>query len=151
MREREREVRENNVYVEIQDLRSLIADKDQTIHQLQETQQFASSYTCLVSGPGLQSATANHPTHVVVELSNSSGRPCSLKENVTAELVLQSTSSQATPTRHTRQSSATVAMISPSQYEVSYTAVRRGPHNLHVRVNGSERIGSTFTMTVYIP
>ena len=147
VREREREVREKNE--EIQDLRSLIRDKDQTIHQLQETQQFASCYTCLVSGPGLQSATANHPTHVVVELSDSSGRPCSLKQNITAELVLQFTSSQATPTRRTRQSSATVVMISPSRYEVSYTAVRRGPHKLHVRVNGSEINGSPFTMTVY--
>ena len=91
VREREREVREKNE--EIQDLRRLIADKDQTIHQLQETQQFASSYTCLVSGPGLLSATANHPTHVVVELSDSSGRLCSLKQNITAELVFQSTSS----------------------------------------------------------
>ena len=160
---REREVREKNE--EIQDLRRLIADKDQTIHQLQETQQFASSYTCLVSGPGLQSATANHPTHVVVELSDSSGRPCSLKQNVTAELVLQSTSSQATPTSASRWPwskktpspsltappplNAAVAMISPSRYEVSYTAVRRGPHKLHVRVNGSEIIGSPFTMTVY--
>ena len=146
VRDREREVREKNE--EIQHLQCLIVDKDQTIHQLQETQQFASSYTCLVSGPDLQSATANHPTHVVVELSDSSGRPCSLKQNVTAELVLQSTSSQATHRRN-RQSSATVTVISPSRYEVSYTAVRRGPHKLHVRVNGSEIIGSPFTMTVY--
>ena len=161
-REREREVREKE---EIQDLRRLIADKDQTIHQLQETQQFASSYTCLVSGPGLQSATANHPTHVVVELSDSSGRPSSLKQNITAELVLQSTSSQATPTSTSRWPwskktpspsftappplNAAVAVISPSRYEVSYTAVRRGPHKLHVQVNGSEIIGSPFTMTVY--
>ena len=153
VREREREVREKNE--EIQDLQHLIADKDQTIHQLQETQQFASSYTCLVSGPGLQSGTANHRTHVVVELSNSSGRPCSLKQNITAELVLQSTSSQATHTNVGRWlwSKKTpllrVTMISASRYEVSYTAVRRGPHKLHVLVNGSEINGSPYTMTVY--
>ena len=163
VREREREVREKNE--ENKHLQWLIWDKDQTIHQLQQTQQFASSYTCLVSGPGLQSATANHPTHVVVELNDSSGRPCSLKQNVTAELVMQSTSSQATPTSSSRRPwskktpspslttptplNAAVAMISPSRYEVSYTAVRRGPHKLHVRVNGSEINGSSFTMTVY--
>ena len=148
VQEREREVRVKNE--ENQRLRLLVHDKDQTIRQQQQTQQFAlSSYTCLVSGPGLQSATANHPTRVVVELSDSSGRPCSLKQNVTAELILQSTSSQATPTSHARQPSATVAVISPSRYEVSYTAVRRGPHKLHVRVNGSEINGSPFTMTVY--
>ena len=148
VQEREREVRVKNE--ENQRLRLLVHDKDQIIRQQQQTQQFApSSYTCLVSGPGLQSATANHPTRVVVELSDSSGRPCSLKQNVTAELILQSTSSQATPTSHARQPSATVAVISPSRYEVSYTAVRRGPHKLHVRVNGSEINGSPFTMTVY--
>ena len=148
VREREREVRVKNE--ENQRLRLLVHDRDQTIRQRQQAQKFApSSYTCLVSGPGLQSATANHPTRVVVELSDSSGRPCSLKQNVTAELILQSTSSQATPTSHARQGSATVAVISPSRYEVSYTAVRRGPHKLHVRVNGSEINGSPFTMTVY--
>ena len=51
-----------------------------------------------VSGPGLQSTTANHPTRVAVELSDSSVRPCSLKQDVTAELILYSTSSQATLT-----------------------------------------------------
>ena len=164
VREREREVRVKNE--ENQRLRLLVHDKDQTIRQRQQTQKFApSSYTCLVSGPGLQSATANHPTRVVVELSDSSGRPCSLKQNVTAELVLQSTSSQVTPTsvswwawtKKTLSPSpalppplnAAVATISPSRYEVSYTAFRRGPHKLHVRVNGSEINGSPFTMTVY--
>ena len=154
VQEREREVREREREVmvkneENQRLRLLVHDRDQTIHQRQQTQQFAPSYTCLVSGPGLQSATANHPTRVVVDLSDSSGRPCSLKQNVTAELVRQSTSSQATPSSHARQPSDTVAVISPSRYEVSYTAVRRGPHKLHVRVNGSEINGSPFTMTVY--
>ena len=148
VRERERKVRVKSV--ENQRLRLLVHDKDQTIRQRQQTQQFApSSYTCLVSGPGLQSATANHPTCVVVELRYSSGKPCPLKQNVTAELVLQSTSSQATPSSHARQPSATVAVISPSRYEVSYTAVRRGPHKLHVRVNGSKINGSPFTITVY--
>ena len=148
VQEREREVRMKSE--EIQRLRLLLQDKDRTLHQLQQTLQFApSSYSCLVSGPGLQSATANHPTRVVVELSDSSGRLCSLKQNVTAELILQSNCSQATPTSRTRQPSATVVVISPSRYEVSYTAVRRGPHNLHVRVNGSEINGSPFTVTVY--
>ena len=152
VQEREREVRVKNE--EIQHLRRLLQDKDWIIHQLQQTKQFAPSsytcsYTCLVSGPGLQSATANHPTHVVVELSDFSGRPCSLKQNVTAELVLQSTFPQVTPTSHAQQPSATVAMISPSRYEVSYTAVRRGPYKLHIQVIGSEINGSPFTVTVY--
>ena len=175
VREREREVREvkgeirslqNEVrerkrekVEEIQLLQRVIQEKDQTIHQLQQTQQSASSYTCLVSGPGLQSATANHPTHVIVEVSDSSGRPLSWQQNVTAELVPPSTS-QATPTSGGRwpwskktlpksDQPPAVAVISPSRYEVSYTAVRRGQHKLHVQVNGSEINGSPFTMTVY--
>ena len=164
VREREREVREKSEQIE--GLQQLLQGKDRTICQLRQTQQFVpSSYTCLVSGPDLQSATANHPTHVVVELSDSSGRPCSLKQNITAELILQSTSSQATPTsvswwQWTKKTlspspalppplDAAVAVISPSRYEVSYTAVRRGPHKLHVRLNGSEINGSPFTSTVY--
>ena len=160
VREREREKVE-----EIQRLQRVIQGKDQTIHQLQQTQQSAPSYTCLVSGPGLQSATANHPTHVIVEVSDSSGRPLSWQQNVTAELVPPSTS-QATPTPQATPTSGgrwpwskktlpksdqppAVAVISPSRYEVSYTAVRRGQHKLHVRVNGSEINGSPFTMTVY--
>ena len=144
---REREVRVKSE--ENQHLRQLIQDKDHTIHQLQETQQFTSSYTCLVSGPGLQSATANHPTRVLVELSDSSGRPCSLKQNVTAELVLQTTSSRATSSRHAQRPTSSVAVTSPSRYEVSYTAVRRGPYKLHVRVNGNEINGSPFNVTMY--
>ena len=134
-------------------------EKDATICQLQQSQQFA-SYTCQVSGPGLQSATANHPTHVLVELTDSSGRPCSLQQNITTELQ----PSQATPTSTSwwlwskkpasttdqlPAISAAVAVISPSRYEVSYTAVSRGQHKLHVRVNGREINGSPFTMTVY--
>ena len=145
----------------LQEKDQCLAEKDQIIRQLQQGQRFTPSsvYTCLVSGPGLQSATANHPTYVRVELSDSNGRPCSVQQNVTAELVLQPIS-QATPTSggwraRTRRPAmppsidAAVAMIFPSRYEVSYTAVRRGQHKLHVRVNGSEINGSPFTMTVY--
>ena len=145
VREREMEVREKNEQIE--GLRQHLQENNQTIYQLPQIQQFAlSSYTYLVSGPGLLSATAIHPTRVVVELSESSGR---LKQYVTADLVLQSTSLQATPTSHARQPSAAVAMISPFRYEVTYTAVRRGPHKLHVRVNGSEINGSPFNVMVY--
>ena len=159
--EREREVKVK--VEEILRLQRVIQEKDQTIHQLQQTQQSAPSYTCLVSGPGLQSATANHPTHVIVEVSDSSGRPLSWQQNITAELVLQSTSqpactsdcllpwSKKTLPRSDQPPAigASVAMISPSRYEVSYTAVTRGQHKLHVQVNGNEINGSPFTMTVY--
>ena len=127
-----------------------IREKDALILQLQQSQQFA-SYTCHVSGPGLESATANHPTHVIVEVTETSGRPSTLQQNVTAEL---EPISKATPTSGTRwpwskKDRVAVATTSPSRYEVSYTAVSRGQHKLHVRLNDKEINGSPFTITVY--
>ena len=120
------------------------------------------SYTCQVSGPGLKSATANHPTHVLVELRDSSSRPCSLQQNITAqlELIPQATPTNqalATPTKAIKwprfkkapEKCVSVTMTTPSQYKVSYTAVSRGQHKLHVQVNDREINGSPFTMTVY--
>ena len=121
------------------------------------------SYTCQVSGPGLKSAIANHPTHVLVELRDSSGRPYSLQQNITAqlELIPQATPTNqalATPTRAIKwpwlkkalEKCVSVTMTTPSQYKVSYTAVSRGQHKLHVQVNDREINGSPFTMTVYL-
>ena len=135
----------------------VLREKDQLIRHLQ-SQQLA-SYTCHVSGPGLQSTTANHPTHVIVELTDSSNRPCSVPQKVTAQLELIS---KATPTSGSRwawskkeqnikspEVHAAVATTSSSQYEVSYTAISRGQHKLHVRLNDTEINGSPFTMTVY--
>ena len=113
------------------------------------SQQFV-PYTCHVTGPGLKSATDNHPTHVLVELRDSSGRPYSLQQNITAQLELIP---QATPTNQSRLShktSSAVTMTTPSQYKVLYTAVSRGQHKLHVLVNDREINGSPFTMTVYL-
>ena len=126
-------------------------------------QQQSASYTCQVSGPGLTSATVDHPTHILVTLTHSSGRPYSLPLNVTAQLQLASTKAtptnqpEATPTR-TRwpwsktqpEKRVSVAMTSPSQYKVAYTPVSRGQHKLHVQVNDREINGSPFTVTVYL-
>ena len=108
---------------------------------------------CQVSGPGLQSATVNHPTHIIVELTESSGQPCSLQQNVTAQLELVT---EATPSIRSRwpwskkpEKRVAVVVTSPSQYEVSYIAVSRGQHKLHVQVNDREINGSPFTVTVY--
>ena len=135
----------------------VLREKDQLICHLQ-LQQLA-SYTCHISGPGLHSATANHPTHVIVELTDSSNRPCSVPQKVTSQLKLIS---KATPTRGGRwpwskkeQNTkppavhASVATTSPFRYEVSYTAISRGQHKLHVRLNDTEINGSPFTLTVY--
>ena len=103
---------------------------------------------CQVSGPGLQSATVNHPTHVIVELTESSGQPCSHQQNVTAQLEFVT---EATPTTPSPSCKAGLAVVttSPSRYEVSYTAVSQGQHKLHVQVNDREINDSPFTVTVY--
>ena len=79
-------------------------------------------------------------TSSVLELSDASGQPCSLRQNVTAELQSADQSS-VVPT--------TVSMWSSSQYEVSYTVLSRGQHKLHVRLNGNVVRGSPFSITVY--
>ena len=95
-----------------------------------------------VSGPGLQSATVNHLTHVLIELTDSSNRPCSVQQNITAELEHVSEVTSISP-------SIAVAATSTSQYKVSFTAVSRGQHKLHIRLNDIEINGSPFIMTVY--
>ena len=144
VRDREREVRDGKSKVTeknevIQSLQHLLHEKARIIHQLQQAQQFA-FYSCAVSGPGLQSATANYPTRVMIELS---------KQNVAAELIVQSTSPQAAHDNPVSKSSAEVIVIPSSLHEVSYTAIRQGSHKLHVRVSGNEINGSPFTVIVY--
>ncbi|CAI8027775.1 Calcium/calmodulin-regulated receptor-like kinase 2 [Geodia barretti] len=149
---------------QIQEMRQreteLVQAKDREIALLQQQLgEKSASYTCQVSGPGLTSATVNQPTHVLVQLTDSSGRPYSLPLNVTAQLELVSKATkqpEATPTiswwpwsKKQPEKQVLVAMTSPSQYEVSYTPVSRGQHKLHVQVNDREINGSPFTVTVY--
>jgi serine/threonine protein kinase len=54
-------------------------------HQLQQAKILA-PYIIKASGPGLLSATVNQPAHILVELSDYSGRPYSLHQNITATL-----------------------------------------------------------------
>ena len=125
----------------------VLREKDRHL-QSQQSQQLA-SYTCHVRGPGLQLATANHPTHVIVELTDSSNRLCSVPQKVTAQLELNSKATPTSPSRKPPAVHAAVATTSPSQYEVLYTAISRGQHKLHVRLNDIEINGSPFTMAVY--
>ena len=97
-----------------------------------------------MSGSGLKSATANHPTQVVVELTDSSNLPCSVQQKITAELELINASTPTSPAVHTE-----VVTTSPSRYEVLYTAISRGKHKLCVHLNDKEIEGSPFIITVY--
>ena len=142
----------------------LLAEKDHELRSLS-----AASYTCHVSGPGLL-ATANYPTHVIVELSDASGQPCSLRQNVTAELQsvdqssvvstsfsvaevqLADTSEPLATTGRwpwSKKEPTPAATRSVCQYKVFYTALDSGQHKLHVRLNSSEVSGSPFNIIVY--
>ena len=153
-------------------LHSSLAEKKQIVIELQRSL-IAAIYTCHVSGPGL-SATANYPTYVILELSDASGQPCSLRQNLTAELQsvdqsvvpnslsvaevqladksepLASTSTIRWPwSKKKPQMSTPAPDKSVCQYKVSYTVLSRGQHKLHIRLNGSEVSGSPFNITVY--
>ena len=113
-------------------------------------------YTCQVSGPlsTAQSATVNHPTHVLVELRDSNGALCSLQQHITARLEPEAPTRAAgkwpwSKNKKPPETHVEVTVTSPSQYKVSYTPVSRGRHKLHVQVNGRELKGSPFTITVY--
>ena len=100
------------------------------------------------SGPGLTSATVNHPTHILVETTDSS-RSVPEQWNVTSQLECIAMATPFSESRISKKRSLLGAMTSPSRYEVSYTPVSRGQHKLHVRVNDREINGSPFTVTVY--
>ena len=117
------------------------------------------SFTCEVGGPGLLSATACQPAHVVVELTHSNGRQCSVQQNITAEFISTSPLSPTSSSRwrwpkkanaaQTLPTNASTVVVSPSRYEVSYTAAVRGQYKLYLRVNGREIDGSPFLVTVH--
>ncbi|CAI8047366.1 Reticulocyte-binding protein 2 homolog a, partial [Geodia barretti] len=152
---------------QIQEMRQreteLVQAKDKEIALLQQQLGGKHSYTCQVSGPGLTSATVNQPTHILVQLNDSSGRPYSLPLNVTAQLELVSKATPTNPPEATPTSppvvTVTEAMMPtsrwpwskkpPIRYEMTYTPVSRGQHKLHVQVNHREINGSPFTVTVY--
>ena len=131
--------REQLVVEKDREREQLLAEKDRIIHQLQ-SQSRAVSYSCSVSGPGLQSATVNYSTHVTVGLRDASGQSRVIPQKITAQLV--GTEKQQLIELH-------IDMMSPSQYKISLTAVTRGQHKLHIQHNDQEINGSPFTMTVY--
>ena len=89
------------------------------------------------------STTANHPTLVTVDVPDMS---FALQPIVTAKLERVSKES---PTHQSFKPGLHMAIMSPSQYMVCYTPVKRGQHKLHFQVNDREANGSPFTVTVY--
>ena len=109
-----------------------------------------------VSGPGLKSATVNHPAYIILELTVPYDIPCSLLQlNVTVQLELLSnakpvTQSVLTPTvQFVATPTIKDSFKQLFQYLMSYTPIIRGQYKLHVQVNSTEINGSPFTVTVY--
>ena len=97
-----------------------------------------------VRGSGLTSATVDHSAHVLVQMTDSSGRPHQQEQRISAQLV-SNPDSNSQP----RVTSLPVIMTSLSEYEVSYTPVSRGQHKLSILVNGCHINGSPFAVTAY--
>ena len=111
-------------------------------------------YNCRVSGPGLETATANCPTHVLVELRDVvTGQPCTHSQTVSAELASQLGREEKHHALFWRRHKPRVAVEqkTTATYCVSFTgtAVTRGHHKLHIAIDGIEVGGSPCDITVY--
>ena len=99
--------------------------------------------------------TVNCRTQVLVKMTNSTGGKHLSHNDITAELKhsSQATVPRASKWQWSKKSAqdcvAVAALRSASQYEVSYTAMSRGQHKLHININGMEINGSPFTVMVY--
>ena len=99
-----------------------------------------------LSGPGVTSSTANHQTHVLLELTDVLGGP---PYSVTAELKAEVSSKLPRWLRKKPQTDVVVTEKSPSQFIIHYGVASRGKYKLHIRVNGSELQGSPLDIAVY--
>ena len=112
--------------------------------------QHVSPYACQLSGPGLQSATTHHPTHVLLELSNVSPQSPTMPNYVTAKIELISKATPTfSPSSNPPEVRVTVTTISHSRYRMSYTPYSRGQHSLEIQINDKQIYGSPFAVTVY--
>ena len=98
-------------------------------------------FSCRVSGAGLTSATVNDPTKIQVELTDSISKS---QVAVTAQLEFVASATSAS------KLNLDVFPNSSSRYDISYTALNRGHHKLHVQVNDRDVNGSPFTVTAYL-
>ena len=149
--------------LEVDDEQSFAQEQDETlaaksgIHtspaEAAQPEQRSTCPHCIyrVSGPGVQSATANYPTHVLVELSDAvTGHPCTQSQAVTAELQSDTTAEkQHTLFKRKPRTRISVEQKTTATYKVSFTATTRGEHQLHIKVDGMEIRGSPCNITLY--
>ena len=105
----------------IQSLRELIQKTDQHLQEKDMTVSSSHSNFPPIPDRSVAQVCSHHATHFLVELTASSGRTCSLQQNITSELRMQSQ-------KKSLAIRAAVTVISPSRYKSLNTAVSRGQH-----------------------
>ena len=121
-------------------------------HCVEQSDSPSQQYSCRVSGPGLEAATANYPTRVLVELRDQeTGQPCTQSQTVSAELTseLEKEDKHGLFRRKHKSSRVTIDQKTAGTYLVSFTAVSRGEHKLHIQIDGVEVGGSPCNITVF--
>ena len=104
-----------------------------------------------LSGPGVHSATANHQTHILLDLTETpgSGVGGGPPYSVSAQLKAEGSSKLPGWLKKKPRTDIVVTEKSPSQFLIEYGTTSRGKYKLHVRVNNSELQGSPFDITTY--
>ena len=99
---------------------------------------------CYASGKGIESATVVEETSTaVVQVVNFKGKPC--------EEPIQSSECELVSELTGIRTQGSVESKGQSQYEISYQAIIKGRHQLHVRVEGQHIKGSPFTLSAKSP
>lgn len=104
---------------------------------------FSSYLTYNVSGPNTLTATANHVAKLKIVVHDILGDPCQVQLYLSVYIQ---------PLDNSKASiKASVIANSPSEYVVSFTAVSRGKHRVHIWNMNKEITNSPFIIIVYPP
>lgn len=104
---------------------------------------FSSYLTYNISGPNTLTATANHVAKLKIIVHDILGDPCPVQLYLSVYIQPLNNS--------TASIKASVVANSPSEYAVSFTAVSRGRHRVHIWNMNEEITHSSFIIIVYPP
>ena len=104
---------------------------------------FSSYLTYNISGPNIQTATANHMAKLKILVHDIVGDPCQIQ--LYLSVYIQPLDNSAVFIK------ASIVANSPSEYAVSFTAVSRGRHRVRIWNMNEEITNSSFTIVVYPP
>ena len=99
---------------------------------------------CHAIGKGLAVAELGKRSTAVVHVVDHKGNACSIPAGtMTCELVSESTDEKI--------DFSAMKILASGQYEISYRAIRRGKHQLHIEIDREHIKGSPFPITVKLP